>query len=37
MEDQKMQDLKMQDQMSTHENAGPEIEEPSTIAASLCS
>ena len=32
-----MQDLKMQDQMSLHENAGPEVEGPSMIAASICS
>jgi len=28
MEEQKMQDLKMQDQMSPHENAKPENEGP---------
>jgi len=32
-----MEDQKMQDQMTVHENAGPEIEGPSTIAANLCS
>jgi len=31
-----MQDLKMKDQTTGHENAGLEIEGPSTIAASLC-
>ena len=32
----KMQDLKMQDQMSGHENAEPENEGPSRNAAGLC-
>ena len=32
-----MQDLKTKDQITGHENAGPEIEGPSTIEASLCS